>query len=106
MNKHDIIATLLFILESAIICLICLFCAVGISYRTKYIGEKRTYLRILIASLVCFFLFFSYGIIENYFGLGFKLLAPLWYLLFPSSLIFIVISLYLFFSTNDKREDK
>lgn len=107
MNSEDIFKTLLFLLEVAIICIVCYYLAHKICYSTKYKGEKKAYLKVLIANIICFLFFLIYGLLENHFYLGIKFLAPIWFLLFPVSLIFGIIFSYLFFSTkNDNSENK
>jgi MFS-type transporter involved in bile tolerance (Atg22 family) len=102
MNREDIFETLLFILESALIYFACYFFANKMCYSVKYKGEKRAYLKILIANVVCFLFFLIYGLLDNYFGIKVKFLAPIWFLLFPISSLLIVIFSILFFFTKHK----
>lgn len=103
-NDSSILITLWFLLESGVIWLVCFFFSSKIISRTKFIGEKKTYLRVSIANIICFLFFLIYGLLDKYYGVTSKILAPLWYLLLPTSLLFGLIFLYLFFSTKNRKE--
>jgi len=94
----EILEVILFYSETAGICLIFYFIASGICANVKYSGAKKKYLKLLLASLICLFFFLTYGLADNYLDLKSRVLAPMWFLLFPISVILSIIFSILFFT--------
>lgn len=98
MSSFGFILTCL--LVSICIWLICFFCSVRITNKTKFIGEKKLYLRLSIASLMYLLFFLSYGLLDKKLELPSVVLASLWYLLFPASILFTILFFILFLTTK------
>jgi hypothetical protein len=98
-----IILDILFVLsKAAVIIAICYLITLKISSYFRYESLKRRYFKILVSSIICFIFFLTYGLLDNYYDLKNKSLAELWFLLFPISVLFIVIFSVLFFSIKRK----
>jgi len=72
----------------------------------NYEIKKRSFLRVLLASLICFLFFLGYGLLANNFDFKIEILDGLWFLLFPISSLLIVIFSTCFFLTKPKKDIK
>jgi len=106
MNNGNIFGLVIIYLESAIIYFICYFLASKICSSVKYKNAKRGYLKILVASIICFLTFLIYGLLDNYFDIEIKFLTPIWFLLFPLSSCLIIVFGFLFFYSKNKGPNK
>ena len=94
---NEILEIIIFYSEVAGLCLIFYLIASLICRNVSYSGTKKKYLKPLLASLICFLFFLTYGLADNYLDIQSRVLAPMWFILFPLSLIFSIIFSILFF---------
>ena len=102
--NSELLDTLIFLLECAAIYVVFGTISRLICRRTKFSGEKKTYLIILVTNIFCFSFFIIYGLSENYFGLRIKFLQALWFILTPISFLLLILSLYFFLTIKKKRQ--
>jgi len=103
MSKKDILETVLFFLKAIIVYSACYFIAFNIKFSLKNRGKRNTYLKILIANVICLSFFLIYGLLDNYWDIKVVFLATLWFLLFPlSSLLIIIFGILFFFEKRQK----
>ena len=88
---NDNTLTLIFIIETIAIYLLCYLIAFKIYfYKKKRNATPGKYFRPMIAHAVCFFFFIAYGLITNNSNLRIKFLEPLWFVLTPLSFIALI----------------
>jgi hypothetical protein len=102
MNNTYFLETILFILEIAGIYLVCYVISKVIFSSVKYKGEKKFYLEMLGANIICFLFFLIYGYLENSFYVRVRFLQPLAFLALPISTIFTLFFAVLFVTTKKK----
>jgi len=84
------------ILVGAIIWIGLFFLSGLIVKKRKYSSERSWDIRVLITSLGCLIFFGLIGILSQYHGLGYSIITPAWYIMFPFSclsLLFSIVSL-------------
>lgn len=103
MNNEYFIEKLGYYLLIFIIPILLYFTAKKIVSKTKYFGNTKTILQILIMSLLCFLLFMFYGhVLIGVFNIRFKILTPVGFILGPISLFCSVIFLIIFLSQKKR----
>lgn len=78
-----------FLFKASLIVIVCYWLALKVCNR--YELKKRRYLKILYTNIFCIVLFLIYGLLDNYCGIKNKSLAELWFVLFPVSIILIIV---------------
>lgn len=105
-DQTQMYSMLLFWLAGVVILLVCYCLAILITFKARFTGEKKSYLRGLITNTICFVFFLIYGLEDNVGPDTFTFLAPLWYLMFPGSLIFMLFFLVLFLTKKNVKKVK
>ena len=104
MNSEYIIERLIAYILVVVMPLVCYFLAGKLLLKSKHQGKTKRYFTILIASLICFLFFITYGIFANEFDLSIKILNPLYFILVPISFLSIVTFSILFFNNKNKKQ--
>jgi hypothetical protein len=100
---NDILDLLWYVLKCAVVYISCFALAILFCRRVMYSKEKKNYLIFIVTNAICFIFFLAYGLLANHYYIRAKFFAPLWFFLFPLSLVLLLVFLYLFFTTNDKK---
>ena len=96
--------TITLVAVGCVIYLVCYVLAFFICRKAKYSLNKKKDLIGLMTNAICFIFFLVYGQLDNHNYIHITILQGLWFILFPISLLFILIFTVSFLAKRDKKE--
>jgi hypothetical protein len=104
MSGNEILFNITFYSLLILIPWACFLIAKPITARFSYPNAKGRFLRLLLASLICFLFFLAYGLVANNTDFSIEILNPLWFLLWPLSSLLSIVFLFCFLLTKKETQ--